>query len=353
MGSKLLVGIGLISYSAYLWHQPLFAFARHGSGHEPGTALVVTLSVSALGLAYLSWKYVEVPFRNKQLIARPQLFASSLLGSLVFFSFGLYGHYSAGFSSRYAPEDRYLAELDFADQGKYVRQRFNEMQLRAFDGSSKKKVVVIGDSYAQDLVNALVESGLAADMQLSTFHISKDCGNLFLKKDFTTNIGKANIPQCRSAGWYENKALHALMDEADAIWVVSAWQYWQAELLPESVQNLKKTFGEKVLVFGRKNFGDFRIKDLLAKPPSERYAVKSTMNAEHVRTNELMGAELPNTVYLDVSALLCGDKYLCPLFTDEGQLISYDGGHLTKAGAKYYGEKLSRHPLIRPFLANS
>jgi peptidoglycan/LPS O-acetylase OafA/YrhL len=35
LGNQVLVGIGLISYSAYLWHQPLFAFARHRNIEEP------------------------------------------------------------------------------------------------------------------------------------------------------------------------------------------------------------------------------------------------------------------------------------------------------------------------------
>ena len=45
LGSKIFVGIGLISYSAYLWHQPLFAFARHRSLQEPGFLLLAALSI--------------------------------------------------------------------------------------------------------------------------------------------------------------------------------------------------------------------------------------------------------------------------------------------------------------------
>ena len=58
------VGMGLISYSAYLWHQPFFAFARARSLHEPPQHLMVGLAMLSIVAAYLSWKYVETPFRR-------------------------------------------------------------------------------------------------------------------------------------------------------------------------------------------------------------------------------------------------------------------------------------------------
>ena len=59
------VGIGLISYSAYLWHQPLFAFVRIRSIYEPEQWLMLIASVASLALAYFSWRFVEQPFRAK------------------------------------------------------------------------------------------------------------------------------------------------------------------------------------------------------------------------------------------------------------------------------------------------
>ncbi|WP_376872423.1 acyltransferase family protein [Albirhodobacter sp. R86504] len=59
-----LVGIGLISYSAYLWHQPLFAFARLSRMTEPSLTMMLCLAALSLFLAALTWKYVEEPFRR-------------------------------------------------------------------------------------------------------------------------------------------------------------------------------------------------------------------------------------------------------------------------------------------------
>ena len=57
---KPLVALGLISYSLYLWHQPLFAFARVSSLTHPGPLDYVMLSVLSLGLAAITWRFVEL-----------------------------------------------------------------------------------------------------------------------------------------------------------------------------------------------------------------------------------------------------------------------------------------------------
>lgn len=65
MGSAPLAAIGLVSYSAYLWHQPILAFARSLSGLELGTAAKLVAILLTLGLSALSWRFIEMPFRDK------------------------------------------------------------------------------------------------------------------------------------------------------------------------------------------------------------------------------------------------------------------------------------------------
>ena len=102
LGNKLLVGIGLISYSAYLWHQPFFAFARHMSLSEPTHTFFIVLSLLIFLLSFLSWKYVESPFRNKRIKKRKAILLLSFLGVLLFFCVGLTGNISGGYSWRFS-----------------------------------------------------------------------------------------------------------------------------------------------------------------------------------------------------------------------------------------------------------
>jgi peptidoglycan/LPS O-acetylase OafA/YrhL len=68
LGSKPLVAIGLISYGAYLWHQPLFAFARLRLIETPSTVLMLALAALSLGLAWASWKFIETPIRLRAFV---------------------------------------------------------------------------------------------------------------------------------------------------------------------------------------------------------------------------------------------------------------------------------------------
>ena len=100
LGSKLFVGIGLISYSTYLWHQPLFAFAKLRSINEASIFLLGLLAALSILLGYLSWKYVETPFRNKSSVSRKRFFFWSALGTIFFVSIGLCGHLTKGIPTR-------------------------------------------------------------------------------------------------------------------------------------------------------------------------------------------------------------------------------------------------------------
>jgi len=97
------VGIGLISYSAYLWHQPLFAFARLRSLTEPSAMLMAGLALASLVLAWVTWLFIETPFRKKTfalLSGRRALFATSGVTGIAFVCFGLSGILADGFKGR-------------------------------------------------------------------------------------------------------------------------------------------------------------------------------------------------------------------------------------------------------------
>lgn len=87
---KFIVLIGLISYSAYLWHQPLFAFARHRIIGELSDVQIIILCLSSLLLAYFSWRYVEAPFRNKAIFTKNRIFLFSVMGILIFSIIGMF-----------------------------------------------------------------------------------------------------------------------------------------------------------------------------------------------------------------------------------------------------------------------
>lgn len=346
LGSPVPLWIGLVSYSTYLWHQPLFAFARLVVEPAPGAALMLLLSAASLLLGYLSWRYVERPFRNRHVMSRRAVFSLGGGASLAFVLLGAAGIVTTGFAYRYDAPDRYLATLQKRVAGKYVSKRFNERLMKPFVAADgRRRILIIGDSFAQDLVNAIAASAVGRDIQMSTRHIGHECGDLFIEQAIVSSKIRDEFQHdCAGKGLFDDAELRKLMLAADEVWFAARWQLWQASMIPQSLANVVAYTSKPVRVFGRKDFGSVSVKALLATPKAARWATVNPVNPETGKINAALRAGMQSGVFIDIQQLLCAPAIdACRLFTDAGDLISYDGGHLTEKGADYLGSKLAQH----------
>ena len=80
-----IVAIGLISYSVYLWHWPLLVFAQYRYAMAPSANLRLgtTFVVASLVLGYLSWRFVERPFRRPKGPGRQRIAFGGAVGVLM------------------------------------------------------------------------------------------------------------------------------------------------------------------------------------------------------------------------------------------------------------------------------
>ena len=160
------VGVGLISYSAYLWHQPLFAFARIRSIEAPMPATMLGLAALSLVLAYLTWRYVEVPFRSRRhrVLARRRVVfagASAFTGLLV--AVGVTGALRDGLPGRFTlePAERdYLATATSSPKWERCLTRdwdFVPPDEACAYFAEDVRVAVLGDSHTVELAYALAK----------------------------------------------------------------------------------------------------------------------------------------------------------------------------------------------------
>ena len=178
LSNRVLIFIGLISYSLYLWHQPLLAFFRIYNLYTLNNSQIFVLIIVSFILAYLSWRFVEKPFRNLKKFSQNQIFIFSLLFIFTLFIFCYYGIKKNGYKD-------FLFEYSFSDnqvnQIKIVEKSINynfydkmenhkckiwfkynieeiEKKLSACFKKYEKVTVLFGDSHAMNLHNIFSKS---------------------------------------------------------------------------------------------------------------------------------------------------------------------------------------------------
>lgn len=164
LGSRFFVGVGLISYSTYLWHQPLFAFARLHRLETASSFLFLFLSIVSIVLAYISWRFVEIPMRNKHRISRRAFFRIALFFSALLVGTGLLGNFSDGFEKRFSLPNKIAISFDRSARQDECFDRIgvNARNDWACNLGSKQEdatFMVFGDSHSLSLLDAFDTAG--------------------------------------------------------------------------------------------------------------------------------------------------------------------------------------------------
>jgi peptidoglycan/LPS O-acetylase OafA/YrhL len=146
---KPLVAIGLVSYSAYLWHQPLFALYRLSPYQLMAydSWIFALLVLVVFGLAWLTWKYVETPLRVSKSISRRQVFWASGAGLVLMLACGTL------LAVRYnvvEPVNPDVVDCQFVSSNPTISCKRI--------GSGPHQLVVWGDSHALPMIGAFVKN---------------------------------------------------------------------------------------------------------------------------------------------------------------------------------------------------
>lgn len=182
LSHRYLVAIGLISYSLYLWHQPVFAFARTYSLKTLTPVNYTGLILFSLLLAFLSYRYVEIPFRSTKKMKVKSFTILFVILGICFVSFGIAGVVTDGFPDRIP--DSLLLKIE-GDEYKKIYVKTTDEWEHCYDRSVNSPCVLginnqhsswalIGDSHAGALAGKL-DSSLRKKGETGLFLANKGC----------------------------------------------------------------------------------------------------------------------------------------------------------------------------------
>lgn len=365
LGTRVLVGLGLISYSWYLWHWPVFVFASYASVDGLGPFELAGLILLTLGLGYLSWRLVESPFREKRLLAgRKAILAAAGVGILCIGLAGQALRWTDGLPWRLSEEAlRYAQAKEWSPEllACLAEKDTPDDRLFCHFGPRSRSVsaLVWGDSHATALIPALEDGAQKHDISLVQASFA-GCVPL---------AGLENIPRCAHFNQRVQEVLaqqtfsdvvlvarwslyvygqvsgdkeHALKDPATGHYVQAIAEQRFAEGMRERVAGLRAA-GHRVWLVKEVPLQEFSVPYRLSRLAMLHRSVEGQglPLAHHLQRqgfiNQLfdqMAAADPGVVALDPASRLCAIDSLCRVELN-GQALYTDDNHISEVGARY------------------
>lgn len=349
LGNKVFVGIGLISYSAYLWHQPLFSFARHRSMSEPSYLVFLVLSLGSLLLAYGSWKFVETHFKRKDLFSRNFILWFSSVGTSFFILIGLVGYFCQEKSTSLRFNENQIFAITTASSSPkrsschfpQVDQALKREACRYF--SENVKVAVFGNSHATELAYSLASILKSKDIGIVQHTMSGCNHNYKIQSESDTVCGK----------WHIKVIKELIADKSIDVVILS---YRNEEYLNESkyrksladIANDLVDSGKRVILVLQAPMPIAHINQHLSKYMSDlSVSIPSRKLSDWKKlyspSGEMLKLLKDDVQVFDPAELFC-DSEFCYV-TKVGVSLYFDDNHISVAGGGIIGSELVRRYL--------
>lgn len=300
--------IGKASFSIYIWHYIVLSTCKYALGVDIGCEFLMAYFVVLGILSWLTYRYVENIELHSATIARIWyggivcLFAlSSLVALVIYLRAGIV---------RDIPE----LEVRSSDVRRGLHAQYNDRIKRycnGFANNGLRKVLVIGNSFARDWANVLMESSYS---------------------------NKIDLAYCRHSAT-DADDIGLLFDEAEVVFLAGVYR----DRLPECLQefcdgNIANGRGKTYYV-GRKWFGYSNGAAYCRRFFDDYYQCVYRVPNEIAQAN-LNDAVLLGECFIDMLGAVANDGKI-PVFSDEKMYISQDCVHLTRAGARLYSRILN------------
>lgn len=303
MGCRILCIIGMASYSIFIWHQPIVAFYRYTISCTMNLKVLLFYCSILFIISYLSYRFFETTnYRKGGKVFVIALTVPLFIGALTIYN-------NAGVIKDIPELNVSVLNAYRGMNAEYVDRIYN--YNNEFSNSDKKRVLLIGNSYARDWGNILLESEIADGIEIS----------------YVDNLDSSYCGRIKNS---------------DYVFVFSL----KSEL-PDYFWDSVGSSNAVVFGIGTKNFGRTMGQIYIKRFLEDYYCATVELDKSYADLNQQMKSEWQNN-YVDILQIVKTEKGRIKVFTDDNKYISPDGYHLTQSGAQYF----SKHINIAGLFAN-
>lgn len=346
LSNKILLNIGLSSYSLYLFHNPIFAFIDYYFKNYD--VLLKLLSIPLVFvLAFFSTKLVEKKIRDPNLV-KPQFFYPiGILFSTLIIGAGYLAHSTKGFYSYQLRKykNKNLPVLVDVEQERVLinnfRQKINaypsDLPFESVQGDHTN-VLLIGDSLSEDAYLSLLS------LQLENYKFRRI---YFDDEEF----GTFDVASCSGSRGSQKVDL-TLLKSTDILIIAAKWQISTYNKCLEMADSIQKNYVSNVFVAGNvmfENINSIAMKAFNQSVPLNDFPnfIYRNQRFDRVRISDELKSSVEmngNIKWIEKFDFFCNDQSQeCQLFDPLGNVLIWDNAHLTLHAYEPYGLFLLSH----------